>query len=136
MSPFSVVYSCSDESRPMKTNLGQLAFEATAVSFTHLKEPRTRKEWRKFIGIRESGWDQGHISNLKTVYAANNVSMAFVIIFYHLIHWSSCYRKKGVKTATWMMSWEAVLERSLGPAVDRVIDQSKMSRQGIPKLNI
>ena len=42
----------------------------------------------------------------------------------------------GVKTATWMMSWEGVLERSLGPVVDRVIDQSKMSRQGIPKLNI
>ena len=123
--------SC-EESRPMKSKLGQLAFEVTTVSFEHIKDPRKKKEWRKFIGIRETGWDKGYISNEKTVYAAIDVSMPFVIIFYHLIHWSSCYRKDGVKTAAWKMSWEALLGRSLGPVVDRVIDQSKMSRQGAP----
>ena len=76
--------------------------------FEHIKDPRKKKEWRKFIGIRETGWDKGYISNEKTVYAAIDVSMPFVIIFYHLIHWSSCYRKDGVKTAAWKMSWEAL----------------------------
>jgi hypothetical protein len=127
--------SCED-SDPRKSSLGQLAFEATAVSFEHIKDPRQKKEWRKFSSIRERGWDKAEIDDVKIVYAALDVTMPFVIIFYYLVHWVNSYRKEGGRKGAWDVSWEALLERAVGPVVDRVIDQSSMSRQGAPKLHV
>ena len=115
------------ESMPMRTNLGALAFEATGVSFEHIKSARKKPQWRKFIGIREAGWNRADIGLEKTVYAALDSTMPFPVVFNYLVHWLNVYRTAGRKDAG-MLTWQVMLGKALGPLVDREICQRSMAK--------
>ena len=119
--------SCA-ESKPLKSSLGQLAFEATSVSFEHIKRPRSRPEWKKFINIRERGWDKANIGNAKIVYAALDVTMPIVIAYNFVLHWLAVEKINELNSGSWEVSWDTLLSKALGPVVDRIIDQRLMTR--------
>ena len=88
------------------------------MSIEHLKKPKGNPAWKRFFGLRQWGWDTENISNDKIVYAALDATMAIVIFYNVLVHWTSAY-KKGEYLDNDDVSWEAFLSRVLKPLVDR-----------------
>ena len=122
------VPDASDESNAMKSGLGNLSLEACSVSFEHLKNPWKKPGFRKFQGIKESVWNVQELSDNKIVYTALDVTMPIVVVYYYLVHWASLYRPNGVSRGAWKVSWDTLLDQAVGPVMDRVIDNSLMSR--------
>ena len=116
----------SENTRPMRSGLGTLATEATAVSFEHIKNSRKTPEGKPFIGVRDGNWNKEHIGPFKTVYAALDVTLPFTILFRFLVHHAAIYKTIGRKNKV-VPSWPSVLFASVGSLVDRVLNDRKMT---------
>ena len=102
----------NDHSRP---GMAGLIKDVLEVDVSHLKKA---KEGR-FKGLRTSGWNRENISEEKILYAALDAVVVFPIFFKVLKHWIGRYEKGDVLNGV-EISWDTVLEKILGPLVNRI----------------
>ena len=85
------------------------------MDVSHLKKA---KEGR-FKGVRTSGWNRENSSDEKILYAALDAVVIFPIFFKVPKHWIGRYEKGDVLYGI-QNSWDTVLEKLLGPLVNRI----------------
>ena len=118
----------SENTRPLRSGLGSLATEATAVSFEHIKNSRKHPKGKPFIGVRDVNWGREHIGPFKTVHAALDVTLPFTILFRYLVHRAATYKTIGRKNKV-VPTWRSVMFESVGPLVDRILNDRKMATE-------
>ena len=107
-----------------RCGLGQLIKETTGVSVDHLKNPSKAKEWARFKGIRSHGWDKHPLPSKKVIYAAMDPALSIAVLYNYLQHWSETI-KTADKLRGKCLSWQVILDESIGAMVDRAYHVKK-----------
>ena len=98
-----------------RSDMGSLILESTGTNVDHIELAGKGR----FLEVRTYGWGREVIGAEKTVYAAMGATMIFPVMFDAILFWISRYANGDIYGGG-AHTWEVLLDRILGPLVNRV----------------